>query len=66
MPSIGQAKRILILGSAPDAVSARAWKSQPFDCIVAINNAWQIRPDWDDLIFPAHLSRLIFSPIKDG
>ena len=52
MPSIGQAKRILILGSAPDAVSARSWKSQPFDCIVAINNAWQIRPDWDDLIFP--------------
>ena len=47
-----QTKRILIIGSAPDATVARTWDSIPFDRIVAINNAWRIRPDWDDLIFP--------------
>ena len=30
---------------------ARTWDTIPFDRIVAINNAWRIRPDWDDLIF---------------
>ena len=47
-----QADRILIIGSAPDATVARSWHTVPFDRIVAINNAWRIRPDWDDLIFP--------------
>ncbi|MCX7888158.1 MAG: hypothetical protein N2422_00320 [Rhodobacteraceae bacterium] len=43
---------ILILGSAPDAVEAAAFPRAAFDRIVAINNAWRIRPDWDDLIHP--------------
>ena len=28
------------------------WPRAPFDRIVAINNAWRVRPDWDDLIHP--------------
>jgi hypothetical protein len=43
---------VLILGSGPDAVAARNWPREPFDRIVAINNAWAVRPDWDDLIHP--------------
>ncbi len=43
---------VLILGSAPEAVAAREWPRAPFDAIVAINNAWRIRPDWDYLIHP--------------
>ena len=43
---------LLMLGSAPMAVQARDWLRAPFDRILAINNAWNIRPDWDDLIHP--------------
>ena len=43
---------VLILGSGPNVVAARAWDRAPFDKIVAINNAWQVRDDWDDLIHP--------------
>jgi hypothetical protein len=42
---------ILILGSGPAVTAARAWR-RPADRIVAINNAWAVRPDWDDLIHP--------------
>ncbi|MGV8986762.1 MAG: hypothetical protein ACOH2H_10800 [Cypionkella sp.] len=41
-----------MLGSAPNALDARDWPRAPFDRIVAINNAWRIRPDWDDLCCP--------------
>ena len=41
-----------MLGSAPNALDARAWPRAPFDRIVAINNAWRIRDDWDDLCCP--------------
>lgn len=44
--------RVLILGSAPDALEARAWPRAPFTHIVAINNAWRVREDWDVLIHP--------------
>ncbi|NOD46723.1 MULTISPECIES: hypothetical protein [unclassified Ruegeria] len=44
--------KVLILGSAPSALEARAWSRQPFTHIVAINNAWRIREDWDYLIHP--------------
>ncbi len=44
--------RVLILGSAPSAVTARSWPREPFTHVVAINNAWHIRPDWDILIHP--------------
>ncbi|MDZ4137006.1 MAG: hypothetical protein U1D06_15660, partial [Paracoccaceae bacterium] len=43
---------ILILGSGPGVVAARDWPRDGFDRIVAINNAWQVRNDWDDLVFP--------------
>ncbi|WP_170561137.1 hypothetical protein [Ruegeria atlantica] len=50
--------RVLILGSAPSALAARDWAREPFTHVVAINNAWRIRQDWDVLIhpedFPAH------------
>ena len=42
----------LMLGSAPNALDARQWPRAPFDYIVAINNAWRIRDDWDDLCCP--------------
>jgi len=43
---------VLILGSGPNVVECRDWSRDPFDRIVAINNAWAVRPDWDDLIHP--------------
>ena len=43
---------VLILGSGPNATQATDWPRDRFDRIVAINNAWRIRPDWDDLVFP--------------
>src|SRR6056300_995016 len=43
---------VLLLGSGPNATDARAWTDHPFDRIVAINNAWAVRPDWTDLIYP--------------
>ena len=44
---------VLILGSGPSVIAARDWPRAPFDRIVAINNAWAVRPDWDDLIHPS-------------
>ena len=41
-----------MLGSAPMAVQAAAWPRDGFDAIVAINNAWRVRPDWDLMIYP--------------
>jgi len=43
---------VLILGSGPNVVACRDWPRDPFDQIVAINNAWAVRPDWDYLIHP--------------
>ena len=43
---------VLILGSGPNVVASRDWPRDPFDRIVGINNAWAVRPDWDDLIYP--------------
>ena len=44
--------RVLMLGSAPMAVEAAAWPREPFDLVLAINNAWRIRGDWDVAIHP--------------
>jgi hypothetical protein len=41
---------VLILGSAPGVLAARTWPRASVSRIVVINNAWQVRPDWDDLI----------------
>ena len=43
---------VLLLGSGPNVVDCRTWPRGAFDVIVAINNAWAVRPDWDVLIFP--------------
>ena len=43
---------VLMLGSAPMALDARHWQSGPFDRIVAINNAFAVRPDWDFMVHP--------------
>lgn len=45
-------KITLILGSAPDVVDASRWAGVEFENIVAINNAWQVRSDWNYLIYP--------------
>ncbi|MBS1301101.1 hypothetical protein [Loktanella sp. SALINAS62] len=45
--------RVLILGSGPDVAEVTDWSRAPFDVIVAINNAWRIRDDWDVLIHPS-------------
>lgn len=31
---------------------AADWPRAPFDRVVAINNAWRVRPDWDLAIYP--------------
>jgi hypothetical protein len=50
-------RTILLMGSAPDVVRCEAWPKAAFSQIVAINNAWRVRPDWDILVhagdFPA-------------
>ncbi|CAM5471141.1 hypothetical protein MAUB1S_07917 [Mycolicibacterium aubagnense] len=43
---------VLVLGSAPDALEVREWDRSAIASIVAINNAWVIRDDWDYLIYP--------------
>lgn len=43
---------VLILGSGPNAVQLKNWPRGLFGSIVAINNAWQARADWDYLIHP--------------
>ena len=43
---------ILIIGSAPDALESRSFNREHFNCLVAINNAWNVRNDWDYCIFP--------------
>jgi hypothetical protein len=43
---------VLMLGSAPMAAEASHWPRAPFDRIIAINNAWRLRADWDVSIYP--------------
>lgn len=43
---------ILILGSGPTVMQAQSWPRAGYDHILAINNAWQVRSDWDALIHP--------------
>lgn len=46
------ANTVLILGSAPNVLEARALPKSMFSSIVAINNAWNVRDDWDYHISP--------------
>jgi len=64
-----QARRVvLILGSGPNAVDCIGWNRTAFSTLVAINNAWRVRPDWDVLIhpedFPAHRSPPSIGPAQ--
>jgi hypothetical protein len=43
---------VLIFGSAPDVTEIRQWDLSFFTSTVAINNAWQVIPNWNYLIFP--------------
>jgi hypothetical protein len=56
----------LVIGSAPDALLAKDWNLSTFNYRVAINNSWQITPDWDYLVYPEDLlpERLPKSPLK--
>lgn len=61
------AKTVLILGSAPDVIRARDWPRAGIDAIVAINNAWAVRPDWDWLIHPSDFDPARRPPaLRDG
>lgn len=44
---------ILILGSGPNVIQSADWPRAPFDLVVAINNAWRVREDWDYLVHPS-------------
>jgi hypothetical protein len=43
---------VLVIGSSPDALRAKAWSNGQFSNIVVMNNAWKIREDWDYLVYP--------------
>lgn len=43
---------VLLLGSAPAVTSAKDWPRHPFDRVVAVNNAWLVRNDWDLMLHP--------------
>lgn len=43
---------VLMLGSGPNVLDCRDWPRGQIDRIVAINNAWAVRPDWDFLVYP--------------
>ncbi|SHH31497.1 hypothetical protein SAMN05444003_2771 [Cognatiyoonia sediminum] len=44
---------VLLLGSGPNVLTAKDWSDVPFNHIVAINNAWRVRPDWTHLVHPS-------------
>lgn len=45
-------KKVLIVGSAPDALRVSNWDTSCFAHRVVINNAWRACPSWDCLIYP--------------
>lgn len=57
---------VLMLGSAPIAAQAAFWPREPFDKIVAINNAHAIRADWDHLIYPWDFPRTSLPELGSG
>ena len=46
---------VVVMGSAPDAVRAKQLDCSILSGLVAINNAWKIRPDWTHCIYPEDL-----------
>ncbi len=61
-----QPRTALIIGSAPDAVLAKDWNLSTFTYRVAINNSWQITPEWNFLVYPEDLlpERLPAPPLR--
>lgn len=45
-------KKVLIVGSAPDAVRTAHWDTSCFSHTIVINNAWRACPSWNCLIYP--------------
>ncbi len=45
-------RQVIILGSGPGVLQAQGWEKASGQTLVAINNAWRVRPDWDFLIHP--------------
>jgi hypothetical protein len=43
---------VTILGSGPNVIRAQNWPKSALGHVLAINNAWRVRPDWDALIYP--------------
>ena len=43
---------VLILGSGPNVLECDSWPKLPDMVIVAINNAWRVRSDWNYLVCP--------------
>jgi hypothetical protein len=43
---------VLIVGSAPDAVRINSLDLSLFQSCIAINNAWQLKREWDYVIYP--------------
>ncbi|MEP5196616.1 MAG: hypothetical protein ABJQ70_16525 [Roseobacter sp.] len=48
---------VIVLGSGPNAIDLKGRHRELFDRLVVINNAWQVRSDWDDLVFPEDFPR---------
>jgi hypothetical protein len=45
-------KKVLIVGSAPDAIRAADWDTSCLSHTVVINNAWMACPSWNCWIYP--------------
>jgi hypothetical protein len=45
-------KKVLIVGSAPDAIRVAEWDTSFFSHTVVINNAWKACSSWDCWIYP--------------
>jgi hypothetical protein len=45
-------KKVLIVGSAPDATRSADWDTSRLSHTVVINNAWMACPSWDCWIYP--------------
>lgn len=52
MTTLPKSPIVLVLGSAPDAILCKPWPKSNVSSIVALNNAWRVRDDWDYLVAP--------------
>ncbi len=48
---------VTILGSGPNVIKAQGWSRGAMGHVLAINNAWRVRDDWDELIHPEDFPR---------